>query len=169
MSEASDSTNYLTTVSVERYNNRPGTSIHRSTTLEGNNHHRTSRYTPVMAQEELNRNNYSNSLTKSADSQGLYRSTKTKRSVEWDEENLHRNEGRFNIPFIRSLFLSRNIISTFFMAKKKIHCKLLFLPVDPLNYAVVPYNGNEKESSTLSLSLTSICDAFIKICSSLEY
>lgn len=93
MSEGSDSTNYLTTVSVERYNNRPGTSVHRSTTLDGNNHHRTSRYTPMMAYEELNRNNNSNPMTKSTDSQINYRSTRNKRSVEWDEENLHRNEG----------------------------------------------------------------------------
>ena len=102
MSEGSDSTNYLTTVSVERYNHRPGTSVHRSTTLEGNNHHRTSRYTPMMAYEELNRNNNSNPLTKSTDSQINYRSTKSKRSVEWDEENLHRND--------QGIFLTNRIV-----------------------------------------------------------
>jgi hypothetical protein len=104
MSEGSDSTNYLTTVSVERYNNRPVTSMHRSIALDGNNHHRTSRYTPMLAQEELNRNNYSNSLTKSIDSQVNYRSTKSKRSVEWDDENLHQNEGKFLMKFIRTQF-----------------------------------------------------------------
>lgn len=97
MSEGSDSTNYLTTVSVERYNNRPLSSVHRSTTLEGNNHHRTSRYTPMMVQEEFNRNNYSNTYTKSIDPQINYRSTKSKRSVEWDEENLHQTEGKLLI------------------------------------------------------------------------
>jgi hypothetical protein len=101
MSEGSDSTNYLTTVSVERYNNRPMSSMHRSTTLDGNNHHRTSRYTPMMSQEELNRNIYANSMTKSIDPQvNNYRSTKSKRSVEWDEENLHQNEGKFSIELI---------------------------------------------------------------------
>ena len=97
MSEGSDSTNYLTTVSVERYNNRPLTSVHRSATLDGNNHHRTTRYTPLIAQEEFNRSNYSNSLTKSIDPQVNYRSTKGKRSVEWDEENIQQNEGKFFI------------------------------------------------------------------------
>lgn len=80
MSENSDSTNYLTTVSVERYNNRPSSSVHRSTTFDGNNHHRTSRYTSLISQDEYQRNNYS-------------KSTKSKRSVEWDEENIQQNEG----------------------------------------------------------------------------
>ncbi len=93
-SEGSDSTNYLTTVNVD-YNNRPLTSIHRSTTIDGNNHHRTSRYTPLNRQDEFNRHNYPNSLSKSADPQGNYHSSKSKRSVEWDEENIQQNEGKF--------------------------------------------------------------------------
>jgi hypothetical protein len=97
MSEASDSTNYLTSVSVERYNNRPLTSIHRSATVDGNNHHRTSRYSQPNTQDEFNRSNYSNSLSKSIDSQGNYRSSKVKRTVEWDEENIQQNEGKFKI------------------------------------------------------------------------
>jgi hypothetical protein len=103
MSEGSDSTNYLTTVSVERYNNRPLTSAHRSITIDGNNHHRTTRYNPMITQEEFHRSSYSNPLTKSADSQTNYRSTKTKRSVEWDEENIQQNEGRFFIKNIPSV------------------------------------------------------------------
>jgi hypothetical protein len=79
MSEASDSTNYLTSVSVERY------------------HHRTSRYSQPNTQDEFNRSNYSNSLSKSIDSQGNYRSSKVKRTVEWDEENIQQNEGKFKI------------------------------------------------------------------------
>ena len=94
LSEGSDSTNYLTTVSVERYNNRPPSSIHRSTTVDGNNHHRTARYTPSTGQEEFHRTSYSNSLSKSIDPQVNYRSAKSKRSVEWDEENIQKNEGR---------------------------------------------------------------------------
>lgn len=94
MSEGSDSTNYLTTVSVERYNNRPLTSIHRSATLDGNNHHRTARYSSLNTQDEYNRNTYSNSLSKSIDIQGNYRSSKSKRSVEWDEENIQQKEGK---------------------------------------------------------------------------
>jgi hypothetical protein len=73
MSEGSDSTNYLTSVSVERYNNRPASATNRSTKIDTNNHHHhhhhTSKYAPSPAQE--------------------------KRSVEWDEENIQQNEGRF--------------------------------------------------------------------------
>jgi len=106
MSEGSDSTNYLTTVSVERYNNRPLTSIHRSATLDGNNHHRTSRYASINSQDEFNRNNYSNSLSKSVDPQVNYRSSKTKRSVEWDEDNIQQNEGKFLNKII--LYIKKN-------------------------------------------------------------
>ncbi|CAF2572071.1 unnamed protein product [Rotaria sp. Silwood2] len=93
LSEGSDSTNYLTTVSVERYNNRPVTSMHRSTAIDGNNHHQTSRYPSTIGQEEYHRNNYTNSVTKPIDPQLNYRSSKPKRSVEWDEENIQQNEG----------------------------------------------------------------------------
>ncbi|CAF4981513.1 unnamed protein product, partial [Rotaria socialis] len=93
LSEGSDSTNYLTTVSVERYNNRPITSVHRSATIDGNNHHRTTRYGPVVGQEEYHRNSFSSATSKSMDPQLNYRSSKTKRSVEWDEENIQQNEG----------------------------------------------------------------------------
>ena len=108
LSEGSDSTNYLTTVSVERYNNRPPSSAHRSTTIDGNNHHRTSRYTPLSGQEEFNRTNYSNPLSKSIDPQVNYRSAKSKRSVEWDEENIQKNEGR---PLSLSHTLTRPVTS----------------------------------------------------------
>ncbi|CAF3894975.1 unnamed protein product [Rotaria magnacalcarata] len=94
LSEGSDSTNYLTTVSVERYNNRPITSIHRSATIDGNNHHRTTRYDPMVGQEEYHRNSFSSATSKSMDPQLNYRSSKTKRSVEWDEENIQQNEDR---------------------------------------------------------------------------
>jgi len=99
MSEGSDSTNYLTSVSVERYNNRPASATNRSTKIDNNNHHHhhhhTSKYGPPPAQEEFNRTNYSNSYSKSIDPHGSYRSSKSKRSVEWDEENIQQNEGRF--------------------------------------------------------------------------
>ena len=97
MSEESDSTNYLTTVSIERYNNRPLTSVYRSATIDGNNHHHTLRYTPMMVQEEFNRNNYNNSPPKPIEPQLNYRSSKTKRSVEWNEENIQQNEGKLQI------------------------------------------------------------------------
>ncbi|CAF0998589.1 unnamed protein product [Rotaria sp. Silwood1] len=93
LSEGSDSTNYLTTVSVERYNNRPSTSTHRSIAIDSNNHHQTSRYPSIIGQEEYHRNNYTNSVPKSIDPQINYRSSKPKRSVEWDEENIQQNEG----------------------------------------------------------------------------
>lgn len=139
MSEGSDSTNYLTTVSVERYNNRPGSSVHRSTTFEGNNHHRTSRYTPLAAQEESNRNNYSSPMTKSTDAQANYRSSKSKRSVEWDEGNLHQNEGKFGTSGIHF-----RVTEACSGQNKKRNSKLLSLPVDSLKYALVPYTGNAK-------------------------
>jgi hypothetical protein len=108
MSEASDSTNYLTTFSVERYNNRPSTSIHRSATLDGNNHHRNARFGPMTTQEEFNRNNYSTPVSKSIDQQSNYRSSKSKRSVEWDEENIQQNEGK-SPP--KNLFIRENNLS----------------------------------------------------------
>lgn len=119
MSEGSDSTNYLTTVSVERYNNRPLTSIHRSATLDGNNHHRTTRYVPLNTQDEFNRNSYSTSLSKSIDTQGNYRSSKSKRSVEWDEENIQQNEGKFQIK--ESFFFVEQQKSCVIMANKEIN------------------------------------------------
>jgi hypothetical protein len=82
ISEASDSTNYLTTVSFENYNPRPSTSIHRSATINGNNHHRTIRYNSSTGQEEINRNKSKPIL-----------SSKTKRAVAWDEDNIQLNEG----------------------------------------------------------------------------
>jgi hypothetical protein len=108
LSEGSDSTNYLTTVSVERYNNRPLASIHRSVTIDGNNHNRATRYPPMATQEEFSRNNYSNSLSKTLDPQGNYRSSKTKRSVEWDEDNIQHNEGKFQIKQISFCLLMAN-------------------------------------------------------------
>ncbi|CAF4064379.1 unnamed protein product [Rotaria sp. Silwood2] len=100
LSEGSDSTNYLTTVSVERYNNRPVTSMHRSTAIDGNNHHQTSRYPSTIGQEEYHRNNYTNSVTKPIDPQLNYRSSKPKRSVEWDEENIQQNEDPFKYALV---------------------------------------------------------------------
>jgi len=90
ISEASDSTNYLATVSVEQYNNRPLTSTHRSTTMNGNNHHRTSRYNSSIGQEEINRNK----------TQFNTRSSKTKRSIPWNEENIQTNDGSYAIYII---------------------------------------------------------------------
>jgi hypothetical protein len=92
MSDGSDSTNYLTTVNVERYNNR---SVSASTVIDTNNHHHhTVRYTPMSGQNEFNRAIYPSSLSKSVDPQVNHRSSKIKRSVEWDEENIHQNEGK---------------------------------------------------------------------------
>jgi hypothetical protein len=72
------------------------TSTQRSTAIDGNNHHRTSRYTPIVVQDEFHRNNYVNTMTRSMEQQHNYRTTKSKRSVEWDEDNLHQNEGKFS-------------------------------------------------------------------------
>ncbi|CAF4241674.1 unnamed protein product, partial [Rotaria sordida] len=46
----------------------------------------------MTGQEEYHRNNYTNSVSKSIDPQLNYRSSKPKRSVEWDEENIQQNE-----------------------------------------------------------------------------
>ena len=93
LSEASDSTNYLTTVSAERYHTRPPTSMHRSATIDGNNHHRTTRYNATIEQESNHRTAYSSPLSKSIDPLN-YRPSKSKRSVEWDEQNIQQNEGK---------------------------------------------------------------------------
>ena len=87
-SEASDSTNYLASVSVERYNARPSTSGHRSGIINGNNHHRTIRYSSSIAQDENNR-----TRTKSVDQQFNQRTMRSKRAVAWDEENIPPDEG----------------------------------------------------------------------------
>ncbi|CAF1217632.1 unnamed protein product [Adineta steineri] len=95
MSENSDSTNYLTTVSVDRYNNRPPPAINRSIKSDTNYHqpHNTSKYGPsTTTQEEFNRT-YPNSFSKSIEPQGNIRSAKAKRSVEWNEENIQQSEG----------------------------------------------------------------------------
>jgi hypothetical protein len=80
ISEASDSTNYLTSVSVEHYNNR------RSVAINGSSPHRPIRYNSSIGQDDINR-----SRPKPIDQQ--FRSSKSKRGVVWDEENIHSNEG----------------------------------------------------------------------------
>jgi hypothetical protein len=80
ISEASDSTNYLTTVSVEHYNTR------RSLPINGNSPHRSIKYNSSMGIDDINRNK-----SKSIDQQ--FRLSKSKRTVAWDEENIHLNEG----------------------------------------------------------------------------
>ena len=96
MSEGSDSTTFLTTYNAERYNTRPSTAIQRSATIDDHNHHhhRASRYSSLVSQEDINRNHFSAPLSRSADRHLTSRSSKTKRSVEWDEENLQANEGK---------------------------------------------------------------------------
>ncbi len=88
ISEASDSTNYLTTVNVEHYNTRPSTSIHRSATINGNNRPRTIRHNSAIGQEEIHRNQ-----SKPVDQQFNFRSSKIKRAPVWDEENIQTNDG----------------------------------------------------------------------------
>lgn len=82
MSETSDSTNYLTTVNVDHYHNRPSTAVHRSLTLTENSPIRSTRHHAIMGQEDLNK-------SKTPDS----RSTKSKRGVAWVEERIHPNGG----------------------------------------------------------------------------
>jgi hypothetical protein len=79
ISEASDSTNYLTSVTVERYNTR------RSEGINGNNPQRSIRHNSSIGYDDINRNK-----SKSIDP---LRSSKNKRTVAWDEENIHLNEG----------------------------------------------------------------------------
>ncbi len=93
ISEASDSTNYLTTNSADRYNTRPASSIYRSQTADGNNHHRTARYSLVKGQEDNNRNMNSIPLSRSFDQQYIRRSSKAKHATEWNEENIQSKEG----------------------------------------------------------------------------
>ena len=80
----------------------------------------------MMAQEEFSRTNYPSSLTKSVDSGVNYRSSKSKRSVEWDDENLHQNEGKFQTKRVRCR-ANRRVI----MAMKERHAILLLSPYRP--------------------------------------
>ncbi|CAF0875413.1 unnamed protein product [Adineta steineri] len=93
LSEGSDSTNYLTTVNAaDPYTTRPTTSTYRSATIDGNNHHRTTRYNSSTAQEEINRNINSIPSSKSFDQPLNFRSSKTKHMTEWNEQNIRNNE-----------------------------------------------------------------------------
>ena len=78
----------------------------------------------MTTQEEFSRTNYPGSLTKSVDSQMNYRSSKNKRSVEWDEENLHQNEGKFQTKRVRCR-VNRRVI----MATTERHAILLVFPL----------------------------------------
>ncbi|UJR22529.1 hypothetical protein I4U23_025578 [Adineta vaga] len=96
MSEGSDSTNYLTTVSTDHYNCRPTSSTHRSATIDGNNHHRTTRYNILLGREETNTNINSVPLSKSLDQQLNFRSPRSKRIVDWNVQNHQINEGLYH-------------------------------------------------------------------------
>ena len=69
--------------------------MNRSSGIEPMNPQRAGRYTPLINQEDYHRNIYTTPVSKSVDPQVNYRPSKTKRSVEWDEENLQQTEGKF--------------------------------------------------------------------------
>lgn len=142
MSDASNSTNYLTSVTVDRYYNRPTSATNRSTKMDGSSRPSTSKYTAAPAQEEFSRTNYSSSFSKSVEPQADYRSSKSKRSVEWDEENIQQHEGTSRVEHL----------ALGHFAVESITINLLFASTDPLNYALVPYMG---KASLLSMLLSS--------------
>ncbi|CAF4656958.1 unnamed protein product, partial [Rotaria socialis] len=92
MSEASDSTNYLATVSIDRYHPRSSTSVHRSITIDGNNYSRTKKYNSLIGQGDLSRNSYLSPTFNSADQSFNYRSSKIHHSTEWNDESTQKNE-----------------------------------------------------------------------------
>lgn len=87
MSEASDSTNYLTTVNIDRYHHRTPTVVHRSVTLNENSPTRSARPQASIEYEDSNK-------SKAIDQQFNLRSTKSKRGVAWVEETIHSNGGK---------------------------------------------------------------------------
>jgi hypothetical protein len=58
-------------------------------TIDGNNHHRTSRYNSFLSQDDIYRNN---PLSKSLDQHLNLRSSKPKRNIEWNEDNIQIND-----------------------------------------------------------------------------
>lgn len=98
MSEASDSTNYLATVSIERYNHRPLSLVNRSITLDGNNNYsRTKRYNTTIEQDNFNRNDYSKPAFNLIDQSYDFRSLKLHRGVEWNDEPNKKTTGKTNV------------------------------------------------------------------------
>ncbi|CAF1226646.1 unnamed protein product [Rotaria sordida] len=94
ISEASDSTNYLATVSIDRYHTRPSSSAHRSRTVDENHHcYRTKKYNSFIGHEDIHRNNSMTPLSKSIDQQFNFHSSKIQRAIQWNEENIPKNEG----------------------------------------------------------------------------
>ncbi|CAF1544321.1 unnamed protein product [Adineta ricciae] len=95
MSEGSESTNYLTTVSVDRYNPRSVASVYHSAKIEGNNQHRTTRYNALNKRDDIiNTNITSIPLSKSFDQPLHFRSSKSKRIADWNEQ-LHSTNDAF--------------------------------------------------------------------------
>ncbi|CAM4962931.1 unnamed protein product [Rotaria socialis] len=92
MSEASDSTNYLATVSIDRYHPRSSTSVHRSITIDGNNYSRAKKYNSLIGQDDLSRNSYLSPTFNSVDQSFNYRSSKIHHSTEWNDESTQKNE-----------------------------------------------------------------------------
>ncbi|CAF3678945.1 unnamed protein product [Rotaria sordida] len=95
ISEASDSTNYLATVSIDRYHTRPSSSAHRSRTVDENHHcYRTKKYNSFIGHEDIHRNNSMTPLSKSIDQQFNFHSSKIQRAIQWNEENIPKNEDK---------------------------------------------------------------------------
>ncbi|CAF4581284.1 unnamed protein product, partial [Rotaria sp. Silwood2] len=93
ISEASDSTNYLATVSIERYNTRSSPSAHRSRTVDDNHHnYRTKNYNTLIGQEDFHRNDSITPLSRSVDQQFSFRPSRIQRAIQWNEENIPKNE-----------------------------------------------------------------------------
>lgn len=93
MSEGSDSTNYLTSVSADRYKTRSSFSVYRPSTIDGGDHNRPTRYNAGIGNNDASLNINTTSAMKSHDPQVNFRSSKSNRTVEWNDSNTHSNEG----------------------------------------------------------------------------
>ncbi|CAF1989176.1 unnamed protein product [Rotaria magnacalcarata] len=92
MSEASDSTNYLATVSIDRYHPRSSSAAHRSITIDGNNYSRTKKYNSLIGQDDLSRNIYLSPTFNSVDQSHNYRLSKIHHFTAWNDESTQKNE-----------------------------------------------------------------------------
>ena len=117
-SEASDSTNYLTSVSIERYRSRRSPLVHRSATVNGNYYQHPKKYDSPIDQEDIHRDSYSLPFSRSVDQKFNIRSFQMKRALAWDEENIQANEGNNLLGYIKN---TKDI-----HLKKKLLCALWF-------------------------------------------
>ncbi|CAF1448141.1 unnamed protein product [Rotaria sp. Silwood1] len=130
ISEGSDSTNYLATVSIERYHTRPLTSAHRSKTVDENHHYyRTKKYNTLTGQENFHGNDSIIPLSRSVDQQFNYRSSKIQRAIQWNEENISKNEDikNYGDDYHQSTDNTKPLSSThFYQSNYPVHRSMTF-------------------------------------------